>query len=133
MDYFAYGSNLNKKQMKERCPDAKAKFTVVLPNYQLIFTGWSRTLKGATASIKPVRGQRVQGAVWDISESDLRHLDRYEDYPGIYNRINVLVIKEDGTSVKAFTYIKKVQGEEGKPSLEYLAAIKQGYVDWGIE
>jgi gamma-glutamylcyclotransferase len=133
MDYFAYGTNLSKKQMKERCPDAKPKFTAVLPNYQLIFTGWSRILKGATASIKPMRGQRVLGAVWDISENDSRRLDRYEDYPGIYNRINVMVIKEDGTSQQAFTYIKRVQGEEGKPSPEYLTAIKQGYVDWGIE
>ena len=133
MDYFAYGSKLNKKHMKECCPDAKPRFSAVLPNYQLIFTGWSRVLKGATASIKPIRGQRVQGAVWDISETDLRRLDRYEDYPGIYDRISVLVLRDDGTAIKALTYIKKIQGEEGKPSSEYLASIRQGYIDWGIE
>ena len=133
MDYFAYGSNLNKKQMKAHCPDAKPRYSAVLPNYQLIFTGWSRILKGATASIKPVRGQKVQGAVWDISESDLRHLDQFEGYPGISNRITLLVLKDDGTAIKALTYIKKVQGEEGKPTSEYLAGIRQGYIDWGIE
>jgi len=33
MYYFAYGSNLNRKQMLERCPDAQPKFTASLPNY----------------------------------------------------------------------------------------------------
>jgi gamma-glutamylcyclotransferase (GGCT)/AIG2-like uncharacterized protein YtfP len=132
MDYFAYGSNLNKKQMKERCPDAKPKFKAVLPNYKLFFTGWSREWKGGTASIKPVRGQNVPGAVWDISESDLRRLDRYEGYPTNYDRINVLVINEDGVAGKAITYIKRQQSDETKPSAEYLAIIRQGYRDWGI-
>ncbi len=132
MDYFAYASNLSKQQMKERCSDAKPRFSAVLPNYSFIFTGWSRVWKGATASIKPVRGSRVQGAVWEISEECLRRLDRFEDYPGTYNRINVLVVTDANQAVHAVTYIKKQQGDEGKPSPEYLAVIRQGYKDWGV-
>ncbi|TET49084.1 MAG: gamma-glutamylcyclotransferase, partial [Dehalococcoidia bacterium] len=41
MYYFAYGVNLNQKQMKDRCPDSKPLFTAVLPNYKLVFVGWS--------------------------------------------------------------------------------------------
>src|SRR4030042_2012296 len=89
MDYFAYASNLNKQQMKQRCPDAKPRFQDVLPNYKLIFTGCAREWKGGTASIKPVRGEKVAGAVYEISEKDLRRLDRYEDYPTTYDHINV--------------------------------------------
>ncbi|MDO9333755.1 MAG: gamma-glutamylcyclotransferase family protein [Dehalococcoidales bacterium] len=133
MDYFAYGSNLNKQQMKQRCPDAKPRFQAVLPNYKLIFTGWSREWKSGTASIKPVRGEKVAGAVYEISEKDLRRLDRYEDYPTTYDRINVLVIKEDGVASHAITYIKRRQSDETKPSAEYLAIIRQGYRDWTIE
>lgn len=133
MDYFAYGSNLSKKQMLSRCPDAKPKFQAVLPNYKLIFTGWSREWKGGTASIKPVRGEKVTGAVYEISEKDMRRLDRYEDYPNTYNHINILVLKEDGTASNAFTYIKRSQSDETKPSAEYLAMIRQGYRDWTIE
>lgn len=133
MDYFAYGSNLNKQQMKQRCPDAKSKFQAVLPNYKLIFTGWSRDWKGGTASIKPVRGEKVIGGVYDISEKDFRRLDRYEGYPTTYNRINVLIINDNGTSANAITYIKRRQSDETKPSPEYLAIIRQGYKDWGIE
>jgi gamma-glutamylcyclotransferase len=133
MDYFAYGSNLNKRQMLQRCPGAKLKFQAILPNYKLIFTGWSREWKGGTASIKPLRGEKVTGAVYEISEIDSRRLDRYEDYPNTYDRINVLVIKDDGTAMKAFTYIKRRQSDETRPSPEYLTVIRQGYKDWSIE
>jgi gamma-glutamylcyclotransferase len=132
MDYFAYASNLNKQQMLKRCPGAKPKFNAILPNYKLIFTGWSREWKGGTASIKPFRGNKVAGALWEISESDLQRLDRYEDYPATYDRINVLVIDEDGEAARAVTYIKKQQSDETKPSPEYLATIRQGYKDWEI-
>jgi gamma-glutamylcyclotransferase (GGCT)/AIG2-like uncharacterized protein YtfP len=133
MDYFAYASNLNKQQMRLRCPDAKAKLQAVLPNYKLIFTGWSREWKGATASIMPIRGERVMGGIYEISEKDLQRLDRFEDYPATYNRINVLVLDDSGQASKAVTYIKNRQSDEGNPSPEYLAIIRQGYREWGIE
>jgi hypothetical protein len=57
MNYFAYSSNLNKKQMLERCPDSKPKFMATLHNYKLIFVGWSRQWRGGLASIKPFRGE----------------------------------------------------------------------------
>jgi gamma-glutamylcyclotransferase (GGCT)/AIG2-like uncharacterized protein YtfP len=75
----------------------------------------------------------VVGAVYEISENDLRKLDRFEDYPTTYNRLNVIVWTDEGDSMEAVTYIKKEQSPETKPSPEYLAAIRQGYRDWDIE
>lgn len=132
MYYFAYASNLSRRQMSERCPDSKAKFGVVLPNYRLIFAGWSRKWHGGTASIKPFQGEKVTGAVYDISERDLRLLDKHEDCPAVYNHLNVMVITENGEATKAVTYIKREQSEETQPSREYLAIIQQGYKDWEI-
>jgi len=132
MRYFDYGSNLNKKQMQERCPDSKPLFTAVLPNYKLIFVGWSRQWKGAVASIKASRGDRVRGAVYEISEQCLRKLDRFEGYPQNYNRLKVIVFGEDDEPVEAVTYIKAGQIEEGQPSKEYLAVIQQGLRDWRL-
>ena len=132
MRYFAYGSNLNKKQMQERCPDSKPLFTAVLPNYKLIFVGWSRQWKGAVASIKASRGDRVRGAVSEISEQCLRKLDRFEGYPQNYNRLKVIVFGEDDEAIEAVTYIKAGQIEEGQPSKEYLAVIQQGLRDWRL-
>jgi len=132
MYYFAYASNLNRKQMSERAPDSKPRFTATLPNYKLIFTGWSRKWHGGVASIKRFGGGKVIGAVYDISGRDLRSLDKHEGYPAVYDRVNVVVITEDGDPVEAVTYIKRDLSEETQPSEEYLAVIRQGYKDWRI-
>jgi gamma-glutamylcyclotransferase len=133
MYYFAYASNLNKKQMAERAPGSKPKFSAVLPNYKLIFVGWSRQWKGGSASIKPFKGEKVKGAVYEITENDLKKLDRYEDFPTTYTHLNVIVWTDDGDPVEAVTYIRNEQSAEAKPSPEYLAVIRQGYHDWEIE
>jgi len=128
--YFAYGSNLSKKQMQERCPDSKPIFIATLPNYKLVFVGWSRQWRGGIASVKPLRGEKVLGAIYEVSERDLKRLDSYEGYPGSYRRLNVTVFDEDGNPVEAVTYIKAGQLEETPPSKEYLAIVQQGYRDW---
>jgi len=130
--YFAYGSNLNRKQMLERCPDSKPKCVATLHNYQLVFVGWSRKLRGGVATIKRFGGEKVLGAVYDISEQCLRRLDRCEGYPHDYDRLKVTVFNEFGEPIEAITYIKSGQLEEAPPSKEYLAVIQQGYRDWGI-
>jgi len=132
MYYFAYGANLSKKQMKERCPDSKPMFVVTLPNYKLVFVGWSRQWRGGVASIQPFREEKVLGAIYEVSERDLRRLDKYEGYPDSYQRISVRVFDEDGNPVEAVTYIKAGQLEETQPSREYLSAIQQGYRDWRL-
>ena len=129
MYYFAYGSNLNQKQMRERCPDSKPLFTAVLPNYRLVFSGWSRQWRGGIASIKPIRDERVRGAIYEISEQCLRRLDRFEVG---YSRIKVTVFGEDDEPIEAITYIKSGQQEDTQPSKEYLAVIQQGLRDWRL-
>ncbi len=132
MYYFAYGSNLSRKQMKERCPDSKPMFVVSLHNYKLVFVGWLRQWRGGVASIKLFRGEKVLGAIYEVSERDLRQLDKYEGYPDNYTRVKVTVADEFGNQIEAVTYIKAGQLEETQPSREYLSAIQQGYKDWGI-
>jgi hypothetical protein len=127
--YFAYASNLNKQQMKSRCPDARPRFTATLPNYKLVFTGWSREWRGGKATIKSLRGEKVRGAIYEVGDAGMRQLDKYE--PG-YVRFNVTVYDEDNQPHQAVTYIKSGQLEESMPSREYGEVIRQGYRDWGI-
>ena len=129
MYYFAYGSNLNQKQMRERCPDSNPMFTATLSNYKLVFVGWFRRWRGGVASIKPFRGDRVRGAIYEVSEQCLRRLDKYESD---YNRFKVTVLGEDSEPIEAITYIKAGQLEETQPSKEYLAIIQQGLRDWRL-
>jgi len=132
MNYFAYASNLSRKQMSERCPDSQPKFVATLPNHKLIFSGWSRKWHGGTATIRPFQGEKVIGAVYEISDRCLRSLDKHEGYPTIYNRVNKMVIAEDGERVEVITYVMREQSKEIQPAPEYVAVIQQGYKDWGI-
>ncbi len=100
----------------------------VLPNYKLVFAGWTRKWHGGVASIKPFRGEKVRGAIYEVTEACLRQLDKY--VPG-YERLNVTVFDEDNEPVQAVTLIKSGQLEEALPSKEYAAVIRQGYRDWG--
>ena len=130
MYYFAFSSNLNRKQMSERTPSAKPRFSATLPNYKLIFSGWSRSWRGAVASIQQSRGDKVMGGIYEISEQDLAHLVQFEGPD--YTKVKVMVFRDTGEAVETVTFTRKRQGEEGKPSPEYMAVIKQGYIDWDL-
>jgi gamma-glutamylcyclotransferase (GGCT)/AIG2-like uncharacterized protein YtfP len=132
MYYFAYASNMNRQQMAGRCPEAKSKVVATLPNFQLIFTGYSRLRKGAVATIRGSQGDKVIGALYEISEAGLRKLDKHENYPVDYKHMDVRVFTDSGETYDAVTFIKIRQEEEGQPSVEYRAIIQQGYRDWGI-
>jgi gamma-glutamylcyclotransferase (GGCT)/AIG2-like uncharacterized protein YtfP len=129
MYYFAYGADLNKAAMKERCPDSKPLFKAALPHYKLIFADWSRQLHGAKATIIGFSGERVSGAVYEVTAICLNKIDKAETG---YRRINVKVYDEDGNQHEAVTYLKTGQPKEDKPSPEYLAGIQKGYREWGL-
>ncbi len=130
MYYFAYASNLNRKQMTERCPDSKPIVAATLHHYKLVFTGWSREWRGSVASIRPIRGEKVRGAIYQVTEECLKRLDRAKGSD--YRRLNVIVNNEDNEPMEAVTYINQKVTPESKPSPQYLAVIQQGYKDWRL-
>ncbi len=132
MYYFAYGLNLERQRMAQCCPGSRPRFSAELPNYKLIFSGWSRQWRGGSAGIKASRGDKILGGLYQIAEADLARLDREEGCPGEYRRINVIVFRDTGEAVEALTYIHNRQTEETKPSAEYLKIIQQGYRQWGL-
>jgi gamma-glutamylcyclotransferase (GGCT)/AIG2-like uncharacterized protein YtfP len=132
MFYFAYDINLNRQHMLKYCPQARALQSAVLPNYKLVFSGWSREWRGALATIQASHGDRVAGGIYEISEADLARLDRSKGYPVEYTRIKVVVYPDTGPAIEAVTHILTRQTESGKPSVEYLTLIQKGYRDWGL-
>ena len=105
MYYFAYGLYLNKKEMLAVCPQSKPGFVVTLPNYKLVFIGWSRQWRGGIASIRPFRGEKVLGAVYEVSDPDLGRLDNSQGLPGSATRLNVTLFNEDGEAFSSVTHI----------------------------
>ena len=114
------------------CPQGQPGFTVTLPNYKLVFIGWSRQWRGGIASIRAFRGEKILGAVYDVSDVDLRRLDNAQGLPANASRLNVTVYNSDGESFPAVTHIGTGSTEETKPSEQYLSLVQQGYRDWEL-
>jgi gamma-glutamylcyclotransferase (GGCT)/AIG2-like uncharacterized protein YtfP len=131
MYYFAYSTDLSHREMKRLCPDSKPLFKAQLPNFKLIFTGWERKWRGGVASIMASKGARVLGGVYEISDRDLRMLDRHHGSPTAADRLTVMVAAGEGELVEAIVYVRKGRSEESQPSQEYMTAMRRGYDDWG--
>ena len=71
--YIAYGSNLNKEQMRFRCPQAEIIGTSEIKDYELLFKG-SQT--GSYLTIERKKGGSVPVAVWATTAADEASLDR---------------------------------------------------------
>ncbi len=128
MYYFAYGSNMNFKQMKIRCPKAIFIKRVYLENYKFIYDGYSFYRKGAVANITPCNKTIVWGGLYEIDEECLKSLDRYEGYPSAYDREELEVKDKDENKFKAWVYLREGK-TKGIPSKEYREIILEGARD----
>ena len=79
MLYFAYGSNLHHFQMKRRCKDSIFLKKINLKDFRLTFRS-----KYRAADIEIKKNSIVPGALFEISKSDEKKLDLYEDFPILY-------------------------------------------------
>ena len=122
MLYFAYGSNLNHFQMKRRCKDSIFLKKFELKGYRLNFRS-----KYRAADIEKKKNSIVQGALYEISKSDEKKLDVYEDFPILYKKIYF-----DHYNKKVMTYTMNKKSEFRYPTERYLNVIKQGYKDCGL-
>jgi gamma-glutamylcyclotransferase (GGCT)/AIG2-like uncharacterized protein YtfP len=93
--YFAYGSNLDRQRMSERCPGAECLGPAQCPNATIQFRKY--------ATLVPHITHGVPGLVYALTPDDLSALDRCERYPDLYLRYRV-VLSNDLT---VFTYIMR--------------------------
>jgi gamma-glutamylcyclotransferase (GGCT)/AIG2-like uncharacterized protein YtfP len=127
--YAAYGSNMNLRQMKWRCPYAKVLGTGELQGYRLLFRGG---MGASVATVEPKRGRSVPVLLWEITPRDEEALDRYEGWPTFYRK-ETLTVQHDSQPVDAMIYIMNDGHEPGTPSIHYLHSIMQGYIDAGLD
>ena len=123
MLYFAYGSNLNHFQMKRRCKDSKFLKKIKLKDFRLTFRS-----KYRAADIEVKKNSIVPGALFEISRSDEKKLDVYEDYPFLYKKYYFKYYNK-----KVMTYIMTKKTKFKYPTQKYLNVIKRGYKDCKLE
>ena len=119
MLYFAYGSNLHHFQMKKRCKDSVFIKKINLKNFRLTFRS-----KYRAADIEPKKNSIVPGGLFEISKSDEKKLDIYEDYPILYKKIFFIY---NNKKIMTYTMCKKTSF--AFPTEKYLNVVKRGYKD----
>ena len=125
MLYFAYGSNMARLQMRAHCASAKFVAAARLKDHQLVFDMMARMWGGGVADIRPLKGQAVEGVLWEIAEEDAKKLDEYEQCPAVYRREQVEA-EAKGKPVKAFAYVGVHPAGRCAPSRRYLRLLIQG-------
>ena len=123
MLYFAYGSNLNLFQMKRRCKDSVFFKKYELKGYRLNFRS-----KYRAADIEKSKNSLVPGALFEISKSDEKKLDVYEDYPILYKKLYFTYYNKT-----VMTYIMVNKTEFRYPTERYLNVVKRGYKDCRLD
>ncbi len=119
--YFAYGSNLNLRRLKERIGEWRERKRALLEGYRLSF-------REGVADIEEDKKGKVYGALYLISEEQLKKLDDYEGKK--YTKIKVKAKTEDG-EVLALTYYMKEKKKFRRPNPLYLNIVLEGLMEQG--
>ena len=125
MLHFAYGSNMSREPMRQRCPDAENLGRAVLRRHRFLI------MASGYASVVPSPAGEVHGVLWRISPRDLTALDAYENIAGgLYSR-SLLPVIHNSRSMTALVYIG-AETREGTPRRGYMELVVQSARESGL-
>tara|TARA_B100001093_G_C26787859_1_gene997513 strand:- start:1417 stop:1776 length:360 start_codon:yes stop_codon:yes gene_type:complete len=105
--------------MKRRCKDSIFLKKINLKDFKLTFRS-----KYRAADIERKKNSIVPGGLFEISKSDEKKLDVYEDYPILYKKYYFFYY---GKKIMTYIMIKKTAFTY--PTEKYLNIVKRGYKD----
>ena len=140
MLYFAYGSNLDWDQMRERCTSPVFLFKAQLPGgYRLAFTRYSTKRRCGVSDVVEDPQGTVWGVVYEFGDDDLARLDRSEGYregrsANSYWRRSITVVKDGlpGHEFDVESYFAEQQPDTPRPSQDYVDHIIRGAIYWEL-
>ncbi|PMD25923.1 hypothetical protein NA56DRAFT_539475, partial [Hyaloscypha hepaticicola] len=130
--YFAYGSNLQMKQMAKRCSESRLIGSATLHNYR-----WQINERGY-ANVVADNYSSVEGICYLLSDKDEARLDRSEGvHTGVYEKVELHVelvcapVAFVGRDVfaKALVYLSTSYTRDGPPRDEYIDRMNLGLID----
>ena len=120
--YIAYGSNINKEQMRFRCPTATMAGKSVLQDYELLF-------REGVACVEPKPGGQVPVLLWKLKPRDEYILDQYERR---YHQ-EEMTVSLNGKPTTAMLYMMDEGYMLSSPNSHYFNTILQGYKAAGFD
>jgi hypothetical protein len=122
--YWAYGSNLNKVQMKRRCPKARPLGKLPIQGGELVFR--------SVADVVSREDSIAMGGLWHITKDCEAVLDAYEGVGQGFYRKSYMIADHRGETVEILFYQMNSRGIMPPPK-HYFQAILQGYEDFGLD
>lgn len=139
MLYFAYGSNMDWDQMRDRCPSARFVGVAKLPGHKLGFSRRSKTRGCGVADAVADQGSNVWGVVYEVDDRDVGRLDAAEGYsPGraknAYRREerHVLIDGKESNPLIAAVYFAIPEENPPRTNQAYKAQILKGGNHWHL-
>lgn len=123
MLYFAYGANVNQRNLKRYAPRARALCTARLPGHRLVFKGFADAIKDGKSDLA--------GVLYEITPACELALDRYEDVPALYRKAMVTVETDEGPR-EAMIYVMN-GGAVAPPDITYFNIVARGYAEWKFD
>ena len=133
MRVFIYADNLHPNQLKKRAPEHKFLFKAYLPDHTIHFPRFSSQWRCGLASVTPSPGERVWGAVFELTGEDLKILDAYDgEVPeGAFRHLEVTVMTEDEKKELVTTHAAIPIGKF-RVKDDYLNFVRKGVAHWGL-
>ena len=119
--YYAYGSNVDRDQMKRRCPESEFLGPAVLPGYSFLIN------RRGVATVIPSTG-KVHGILWAFPRGRPKALPVRGGGPGLYLKASVLVEARSLGRTEAMIYLAS-DLRPGKPRNGCLELILKAATD----
>jgi len=123
--YFAYGSNMDRAAMLERCPASKPLGIGRLMRHRFII------FDEGYASVVRDPQRAVWGMVWDLALADVPALDRYESLAtGLYTKVIQPIVTDKGPR-RAMVYVGR-SDKPGTPLPGYMEGVVEAAQHAGL-
>ena len=123
--YVAYGSNLSKRQMRQRCPTSRPLGKFLLKDARLVFRG--------VADLEFAPGEQAPCGLWSINDDDEKALDMYEGIAsGVYFKTREIKLEYAGKRRSSVIYLMNSEAIY-PPSRAYADTIRKGYRDFDLD
>ena len=120
--HFAYGSNMSRALMGQRCPGAEALGPARLDGWRFVIT------RDGYASLVRNTGARVHGVLWRLTPRDLAALDAYEQRA--YLR-RIVPVRHGAARRPALVYLAPERGG-GRARPGYQELVVASARDWRL-
>ena len=128
--YFAYGANIDIDYMAQVCPSAKIINFVYLPDYSIIFSGYSEVEESSVSNLIKKNKTATPGILYSMTSFDLRTLEGLDSSVEYYAS-NCSPKSFDGKLYSAITH-KHKNFTCRPPTEDYFNIIMAAYKELGF-